>query len=378
MITILLNRPEFEYDVHSLVKAFFPTEEVGMYYTCPPEELNGAKPGCGHIGPEELARLQKDASFLYIDYEQTRIRVRWRSYPVSEVFLESSDDRIATKRKLGLALYDIFKADTNKELPWGTLIGIRPTKIAMKLLEEGQSEARIAEILRREHRVSEEKCALAIEIAKRERRLLASIDYEKGYSLYIGIPFCPSTCLYCSFPSYPIAAWQDQVDAYLDALEKEMEASAVWFRDRTLDAVYVGGGTPTTLSAAQLRRLIGMIKSHFATARCLEFTVEAGRPDSITKEKLLALRECGIDRISINPQTMKQETLDLIGRHHTVEQTEESFWLARELGFTNINMDLILGLPGETLTDVENTLQRIRALEPDQARGKAYPVSRAL
>ena len=224
---------------------------------------------------------------------------------------------------------------------------------------------------------SDEKIRLATDIAERELSLLSKIDYDNGYSLYIGIPFCPTTCLYCSFTSYPIASWAKRVDSYLDALEREIEFAAVKFAGRHLNSIYIGGGTPTTLEPYQLDRLIRKIKCSFDLSDCLEFTVEAGRPDSITYEKLKVLRQHGISRISINPQTMKQETLKLIGRHHTVEQMVESFHMARELGFDNINMDLIMGLPEENLADVRNTMEILKELDPDNITIHSLAIKRA-
>jgi oxygen-independent coproporphyrinogen-3 oxidase len=244
-------------------------------------------------------------------------------------------------------------------------------------LEEGKTEEEIASYMEESYLATAEKINLSIEIAKRERGLLEQIDYENGYSLYIGIPFCPSTCLYCSFTSYPLPAWRKQVDSYLDALEKEIDFTAQRFYHKKLNSIYIGGGTPTTLEPYQLDRLIRKIRCSFDLSHCREFTVEAGRPDSITREKLLALRKNGISRISVNPQTMKQSTLDLIGRHHTVEQTIESFRLARELGFDNINMDLIIGLPDETIEDVRHTMEEIRKLRPDSLTVHSLAIKRA-
>ena len=167
------------------------------------------------------------------------------------------------------------------------------------------------------------------------------------------------------------------MDSYLDALEREIEFAAVKFAGRHLNSIYIGGGTPTTLEPYQLDRLIRKIKCSFDLSDCLEFTVEAGRPDSITYEKLKVLRQHGISRISINPQTMKQETLKLIGRHHTVEQTVESFHMARELGFDNINMDLIMGLPEETLDDVRRTMEQVAELAPDNLTVHSLALKRA-
>jgi oxygen-independent coproporphyrinogen-3 oxidase len=274
-------------------------------------------------------------------------------------------DRVAAKSAVKRCLYRTLSEVTGKTLPWGTLTGIRPTKIPMAGLEAGQDEETIYQSLRTEHLISEKKAALALDIAKRERALLSRIDYEKGYSLYIGIPFCPSTCLYCSFTSYPISMHRGRVDAYLDCLEQEIAFTAEHFKDRHLNTVYIGGGTPTTLEAGQLDRLCRMVESSFDLSHLLEFTVEAGRPDSVTEEKLAALRGHRVDRISVNPQTMKNETLKIIGRHHTVEQVIETYELARKQGFDNINMDLILGLPDETYSDVEHTMEEILKLSPD-------------
>ena len=286
-------------------------------------------------------------------------------------------DRKGTKNKLKQALYQLLEAYSGQTLPWGTLTGIRPTKIPMSMLEEGKSEEEITSYMKETYFASDEKIDLSIQVAQRELELLQKIDYENGYSLYIGIPFCPSTCLYCSFTSYPIGLWSKRVDEYLEALEKEIDFTAEKFRDKHLNSIYIGGGTPTTLSPEQLDRLITKIENSFDFSHLLEFTVEAGRPDSITEEKLLALRKHHISRISINPQTMKQETLELIGRHHTVQQTIDSFRLARSLGFDNINMDLIVGLPEESLEDVENTMKQLMELKPDNLTVHSLAVKRA-
>lgn len=386
MIIILFSKPEFEYDVHSLVKAFYPREEISMYYTCPPGEVEEQNLACTHHeAGEELDVLLAASSHVFrVNYEEERILLTWTvqadgqartSYESS--FAVEWQNRQAVKNTLKRSLYDLLEKGSGQTLPWGTLTGIRPTKIPMKLLEEGRSQEEIASYMRETYFTSEEKIALSIAIAERERKLLEKIDYENGYSLYIGIPFCPSTCLYCSFTSYPLSAWSRQVDAYLDALEREIDFTAQKFYHKKLNSIYIGGGTPTTLEPHQLDRLIRKIKCSFDLKDCVEFTVEAGRPDSITADKLKVLRKNGISRISINPQTMKQETLDLIGRHHTVEQTVESFRLARELGFDNINMDLIIGLPGESLADVRDTMEKVTALAPDNVTVHSLAIKRA-
>lgn len=383
MIVICFNKPEFEYDVHSLIKAFFPNEVIEMYYTCRDAVFENQNLACTHhaIGSEEARELLAKSTYqFHIEYLQDEISLQWSGEGMpsfKEKLAVDFSDRVETKNQLKLHLYEMIKNGLHLELPWGTLTGIRPTKIPMKLLEEGKNEEEITSYMKETYFATDEKIKLSIAIAKREKELLSKIDYKNGYSLYIGIPFCPSTCLYCSFTSYPLALWSKQVDAYLDALEKEIEFTAQKFYHKKLNSIYIGGGTPTTLSPEQLDRLIRKIKCSFDLQHVVEFTVEAGRPDSITREKLKVLRKHHISRISINPQTMKQETLDLIGRRHTVEQIVESFHMARELGFDNINMDLIIGLPGETLEDVRHTMEEISKLEPDNITVHSLAIKRA-
>lgn len=224
---------------------------------------------------------------------------------------------------------------------------------------------------------SHKKTMLSLEIALREIRLLSGLDYEDGYSLYIGIPFCPTTCAYCSFTSYPLSRFSGQVEAYLTALEKEIAFTARHFQGKKLNTIYFGGGTPTTLTADQLERLISRVETSFDLTWLKEWTIEAGRPDSITMEKLKTIRRHPVTRISINPQTMKEETLQRIGRKHTVEQVREAFWMAREAGFDNINMDMIVGLPDEMPEDVAYTLEEIKKLSPDNLTVHSLAIKRA-
>ncbi len=393
MILVKLNQANFEYDIHSLIKAFYPRENVRVTaeektydehvdmvfeitYLPDTVRIVGMKDCFWQDAQKESAPGGEKAS-SESEGREYRCEQAEDGCFADEVFAADYADRIDTKNRLKRKLYEILAAHTGRMLPWGTLTGIRPTKIPMKMMEAGGSEEEIAAHMRREYYVSAEKINLSTEIAKRELALLNRLDYENGYSLYIGIPFCPTTCLYCSFTSNPVAAWSGRMDDYLRALEREIEFTAEAFGDKHLNTVYIGGGTPTTLEPGQLERLLGKVKKSFSLEHCLEFTVEAGRPDSITGEKLSVLRDQGISRISINPQTMKQETLQTIGRHHTVEQTIESFHMARALGFDNINMDLILGLPGESLEDVASTLKQIQALAPDNLTVHSLALKRA-
>lgn len=369
MITVLLDKAEFEYDIHSLVKAFYPKEEV---YVSTKDKEKKEEPVHYHMdvqfAPEEIIFSWKRVEASEDNANQTGI---------TKCVAVDDTNRKETKNSLKRTLYRLLSEYTGVELPWGNLTGIRPTKIPMALLEEGKSEEEIARYMKETYFTSDEKIKLSIEIAERELALLKKLDYEEGYSLYIGIPFCPTTCLYCSFTSYSMSAWKNRMDDYLSALEKELDYTAVKFAHKKLNSIYIGGGTPTTLNPQQLDRLIRKIKCSFDLSDLVEFTVEAGRPDSITREKLMVLRNHDISRISINPQTMKQETLDLIGRHHTVQQTIDSFNLARELGFDNINMDLIVGLPGESLSDVADTMEVIRKLAPDNLTVHSLAIKRA-
>lgn len=363
MLVVEINKEKFEYDVNSLVKAFYPGEQVKMLI---PESR------------EETRRLLGDQVDIRADFYEDGARVsidgaeyRW------DFGGEGTDGEGAYKDSFKRFFYRTLSQATGRSLPWGNLIGIRPVKIASVLLEQGVGEREIVEHYMAKHYVSEEKARLSLDIARRERELLSHIHYREGYSLYVGIPFCPTTCLYCSFTSYPISGYRKAVDAYLDCLIREMEFVAGQYESKILDTVYIGGGTPTTLEPGQLDRLLGSLKRLFDFSGVKEFTVEAGRADSITEEKLKCLRSHGVTRISVNPQTMKQETLDIIGRKASVAQVEEAYALARRAGFDNINMDLILGLPGETQADVQHTIDRVAELAPDSLTVHSLAIKRA-
>jgi len=283
------------------------------------------------------------------------------------------------RNPLKAALYRMLSAYTGKELPWGSLTGVRPTKIATELLERGETEDLIHKVYTDTYLTIPQKADICIEVAKKEQELFRDFCYEEEYCIYIGIPFCPTRCLYCSFTSYPVEAYQDRMEAYLHALYNEMEfvAKAPAYKNKRLVAIYIGGGTPSALSAAHLAELITRLKQTFDMEYVREFCVECGRPDSIDSDKLSCLRELGVERISINPQTMSDATLKLIGRAHTVEQTKEAFGLARKAGFTNINMDMIVGLPGEDIRDVKYTLSEIQKLAPDSLTVHSLAIKRA-
>lgn len=374
-IVVTVNKAGFEYDIHSLVKAFYPACDVKV---CVPfqgaeNEVNIENESSNLELPDLNIKFASDAILLsLISRENERA-----SFDAKKIEIMKDMPRPQVKNCLKQLIYTVLSEHTQKELPWGTLTGIRPTKIPMSMLEEGQTDEAIMQYMKDTYFISDKKGKLAIQIAKREKELLDTLHYENGYSLYIGIPFCPTTCLYCSFTSYPIFSWKKRINEYLDALEKEIVFVADYYKDKVLDTIYIGGGTPTTLEAGELSRLLKKINNSFDLSHLKEFTVEAGRADSITSEKLKVLREGGVTRISVNPQTMKQQTLDLIGRKHTVSQVKEAFGLAREAGFTNINMDLILGLPGETKEDLSYTMKEVLRLNPDSLTVHSLAVKRA-
>ena len=281
-------------------------------------------------------------------------------------------DKDAVKRQI----YRDLKALTGKQPKWGILTGIRPVKMAGELVQKTGSAAKARQILLEDYLMSPEKADLVLEIYRYQQKT-TGVAKDNSLSLYLGIPFCPTRCLYCSFTSNQVK--KPEIDRYLEALFHEIAFAAENIKEEgyEIESLYIGGGTPTTLDEAALEAFLQEIQEHFDLSHLREFTVEAGRPDSITEEKLLVLRKNGISRISINPQTMKQKTLDLIGRHHTVEQTIESFRMARKLGFDNINMDLIMGLPEENLADVRNTMEILKELDPDNITIHSLAIKRA-
>ena len=373
---------KFEFDVYTLTKFFFPYINV--------ERKKGDE--CtlykAYSGNEDS---------IFVSIKQNALRFAMKK---GEVFFKDTDknvqfsstdmdvESVQFKYEMQLALYSCFVDATGRELPWGNLTGIRPTKLIMSALND-QSEKlnlppdnkevreNVFSILHNKHRISNEKYELGADIALREDKLIRSLSGKEGYSVYIGIPFCPSTCLYCSFTSYPIIKFKDKVGAYIEALAKELTFVGQTMKGKKLDTIYIGGGTPSSISADMLDRLLYKVVSILDTSNLKEFTVEAGRPDSITADKLRTIKKYPVNRISVNPQTMNDETLRLIGRNHNAKQMEEAFLLARSEGFDNINTDMILGLPGEDLDNIIYTLERIGKLGPDSLTVHSLAIKRA-
>ena len=282
--------------------------------------------------------------------------------------------RRAARRLCKQTLYDLCRKTTGIHPPWGSMTGVRPTHLMLEALAEGLTPEDAIERMVDRFDVLRPKAKLLAEIALTQRKLPAPGD--QWIDVYIGIPFCTTRCAYCSFSSGEIGNGR-LVPPYMDALEKEIRGCAEILRrsGRTLRALYVGGGTPTALPEDDFRRLMDLIAECFPGA--LEYTVEAGRPDTITREKLRAVLDAGVSRISINPQTMNDRTLRVIGRAHTAAQVVDAYRLAREEGIPHINMDVIAGLPGETEEDFARTMEAARALRPESLTVHTLAIKRS-
>lgn len=270
------------------------------------------------------------------------------------------------RHEIRSSIFKYLREKTGKDLPWGVLIGIRPTKIVLEMIRKGIDEIEITKTLKEYYFLRDDKIRLCIDIAKKENQKVNKDS--KTVSVYVGMPFCPTRCLYCSFASNTIKGCEKLVQPYLDALNYEIEKTKE-FIDRkglNIECVYFGGGTPTSVNDNDFENLLRNMYNSFVKNRDVkEFNVECGRPDSISLNKLKSMKKYDVDRISINPQSMNEDTLKFIGRNHSVQDIIDKFNLAREVGFDNINMDIIIGLPNETLEHVQTTCREILKLHPD-------------
>ncbi len=266
----------------------------------------------------------------------------------------------------------------NVNLPWGVMSGIRPAKLVRELFDEGHSDNEVTDILKDIYEVADEKINLAKTVAKNEEKLLNEIG-ENSVSIYIGIPFCPTRCLYCSFVSTDIRVSGKYIDGFVEKLLLEIDKTAeiIEKMGAYVENIYIGGGTPTTLEPYHLKKIFERLYNNFDFDRVKEFTLEAGRPDTITREKLIEAKNGGVNRISINPQTMNEITLEKVGRFHTPDMVKECFKMAREIGFKNINMDLIAGLPDETVEMFKYSLDEVIKLNPENITVHSMCVKRA-
>ncbi|ADI01553.1 MULTISPECIES: coproporphyrinogen dehydrogenase HemZ [Syntrophothermus] len=302
------------------------------------------------------------------------------------IMLEAGDEKNSedvekeVRRQIRLITYRLLARHTGKEgNPYGILTGVRPTKLVQRWLDEDLPTEQVETRLENQYAIRRDKAKLLTEIALRERPYLMDNDAASRYlSVYVGIPFCPSRCHYCSFLGATVTDYSRQVTPFMEALGREVEVFGQVTKDLgfKVQSIYVGGGTPTVLACNDLEVLLEWLNRYFVSAATREITVEAGRPDTLTAEKLRLLREAGVTRISINPQTMNDATLRAIGRSHSVEEVVRAFELARHEGLRQINMDLIVGLPGEGMKEYTNTADRILQLKPENVTVHVLAVKR--
>lgn len=298
---------------------------------------------------------------------------------VSRDNFSTNEDLTNVKKELARRVYRTLSEYTGKKLPWGMLTGVRPAKLPYEMMEKGMTTEEILDKLQNYYFVSPKKASLAYMVAETEQKILKR-NTKDMVSLYIGIPFCKTRCYYCSFTSNCIDKNTHLVGKYIDALKKEIKIindDILKRKKLKVQTIYIGGGTPTSVSNEILADLLQFIENTLDLDSLEEYTVEAGRPDTIDREKLITIKNSRVSRISINPQTMNLETLKAIGRSHTPEELKEAFYLAREIGFDNINMDIIVGLPGENLSMFEHTLKEIYEMNPENLTVHSLSIKRA-
>lgn len=351
-MTLIFCNHKFQYEIERIFRSFFPPIKIAL--------------------STDIADVEGEYCLTSVDEDEgvtlsVRLCADGREYALSESVPCGTAPK-EQERRLSVLLYRVLGEYTGKTLPWGILTGVRPVKVL-----SGQTDEHARERLL----VSPEKLSLARIIDRVQRPMIAQIP-DRSYSLYVSIPFCPTRCSYCSFVSHSVDKAAARMDEYIDRLIEELSDTAATAKNLglSLDTIYFGGGTPTTLSAEQLKRLFGALDS-FDRTRVREFTVEAGRPDTITRDKLLAIKQAGADRVSVNPQTMRDSVLEAVGRRHTTAQTEAAYALAREVGFECINMDLIAGLPTDTPEGFCESLDRVIALKPENVTVHSLSLKRA-
>ncbi|CEK32030.1 coproporphyrinogen III oxidase [[Clostridium] sordellii] len=366
MLGVELKGHDYKYEVAELLKLF----TTQFRFIKDNEEYDKRIINSVNIDSNEVNSLTN-----YYEGENLVIS-KQESFDITK--LNNEEVKEKTKTVIKRSMFKVLDKVFETYVPWGVLTGIRPVKIVHSLLDKGISESEIREILKNNYLIKDEKIDLALDIAKRERVFIYPIDKNK-ISLYVSIPFCPTRCVYCSFPANPMKQFGHLRDDYIKALIKEIKGLAKLLKDtnKEIETLYIGGGTPTALEADQLDTLINELFKELDLTNIKEFTVEAGRPDTITKEKLEVMKKHNVTRISINPQTMNDETLVKIGRDHNVNDIVDCFRLARSLGFDNINMDIILGLVDENLDMVRNTLEKIKELNPESLTVHTLAIKRA-
>ena len=349
---LIFRGHSFGYEVQATAKVFIPGVR---FILC---ENGDAPEGVPNrilttISPEDGSLLLTAAAELHGKSGEKR-----RTLPADA---PSEEQELALCR----LLYDLLQEMTGYTPPWGLLTGIRPVRKVIQCLDAGMTAEEAGNMLRERYLVSEKKMQLAVDTALVQQPILPHSAKEIG--LYISIPFCPTRCSYCSFVSHSMETAKALIPGYVEKLCEEIAVygEIIPAYGLTVQSVYIGGGTPTAISAEQLRTVMEAVAKHIDLSHAREYTVEAGRADTITAEKLAVIKEMGATRISVNPQTLQDSVLEAIGRRHTAQQAVDAFLLAREMGFDDINMDLIAGLPTDTYDGFADTLGQVMALQPD-------------
>lgn len=366
MITLWIEGHDFHYEMENLCRLFFPYERIAT------RKVPAEAPT-----QEETARIyagiaEREGSLAFSVWFRGNGRTEEKADTVPIPCAEKERERL-----LGVLLFDVLHVVTGDTPAWGILTGIHPVKLFRQLCSM-HGEAGAARWFQEKFLVSEEKTKMALRTMQGELPVLRETD-PRSFSLYVSIPFCPTRCSYCSFVSQTVERSARLIPTYVELLCEELAhtaeiANALSLR---LEAVYIGGGTPTTLEPVQLAQVMDTIRRSFDLSQCREYTVEAGRPDTITEGKLRTILSYGAERVSINPQTMNETVLHNIGRKHTVQAVLDAYRLAREAGFQAINMDLIIGLPGDTPESFRETLETVLALGPENVTVHALALKHA-
>lgn len=333
------------HEIFELVRAFYPNNEILINSDFMKDRIDISYVDSSYIIELHRDSYLKDREVISID----AINIH-------------RDSKATKKTALKKGLFFLLSRDVNYRLPWGILTGIRPVKIVEDLHLKGLTENNIKSILTKDYLISNEKADLMIKVSNRQRPILESLR-KNSYSLYISIPFCPTRCIYCSFPTLTMNKYKNLMDDYLSKVKKEVLAITNMMKNWEINTVYIGGGTPTSISIEQMEELILLVKDNFKNIK--EFTIEAGRPDTIDYDYLKLFKDYDIQRISINPQSMNDKTLKIIGRQHSSKDITHTYIMAKEIGIPIVNMDLILGLPDEGIHELRYTLDKIGELDPD-------------
>lgn len=348
----LINRNhKFHYEMENLLRIFFP-EKIVVASDLPEE------------GDWCVTSLDKSEITVELCLDGAVFSEK-KVFPLSDKLSDESDDSYL-ERKMAIMLFDLLKEKTGYTPPWGILTGVRPAKLMTNLVRK-YGELWAITYFTDELMVSEEKTKLAFLVSSAENPIIEDASSPDSFSLYISIPFCPTRCSYCSFISHSNESAKKLIPAYVEKLCQEIQATWEIAKklNLKLESIYIGGGTPTVLSALQLKQVTDCVRDNFDLSHIKEYTIEAGRPDSVSDDKFKVIRNSGCTRISINPQTFNDDVLKEIGRQHTSQMTLDAMQMARENGFSNINMDLIAGLPTDTLESYEHTLDTVLSLNPE-------------